>query len=393
MQRRDVVVIGAGAAGMMCAAEASRRGRTVLVVEHAKSPGEKIRISGGGRCNFTNRNVTPAQFISANPRFCISALSRYTQQDFIALVERHGIAYHEKTLGQLFCDGSAQQIVDLLLGEMKRAGADLRLDTRVTHVDKAANGFLLKLASGESLHCASLVVATGGKSIPKMGASDFGYRLAQQFGVRLTETHPALVPLTFDGALLTRLKPLVGIAVNARVQSGKIAFDEAMLFTHRGLSGPAILQISSYWRPGGEIRISLLPATDLFEALRGARAQNGRQEAHNFLATLLPRRLAKEIADVQHCAGNLADLPDAKLRALSDAVNDWRVIPAGSEGYRTAEVTLGGVDTCDLDSKTMETKSVRGLYFIGEVVEVTGWLGGYNFQWAWSSGWCAGQAV
>jgi predicted Rossmann fold flavoprotein len=393
MERRDVVVIGAGAAGMMCAAEAAKRGRSVLVVEHGRAPGEKIRISGGGRCNFTNRNVTPAAFISVNPRFCISALSRYTQQDFIALVERHHIAWHEKTLGQLFCDGSAQQIVDLLLGEMKHAGAELRLDTRVARVEKAADGFLLQLAGGEGLACRALVIATGGKSIPKMGASDFGYRLAQQFGLRLTPTHPALVPLTFDGALLARLKPLAGIAVQARVQSGKTIFDEAMLFTHRGLSGPAILQISSSWRQGGEIRISLLPGTDLFELLRAARAQNGRQEIHNVLATLLPRRLAKEIADSQHCSGNLADLSDAKLRKLSDAVNDWRVIPAGSEGYRTAEVMLGGVDTRDLDSRTMEAKPLRGLYFIGEVVDVTGWLGGYNFQWAWSSGWCAGQAV
>jgi predicted Rossmann fold flavoprotein len=251
----------------------------------------------------------------------------------------------------------------------------------------------VQLAGGEWLSCTALVVATGGKSIPKMGASDFGYRLAQQFGLRLTPTHPALVPLTFDGALLARLKPLAGIAVKARVQSGKTVFDEALLFTHRGLSGPAILQISSYWRQGGEIRISLLPATDLYEMLRAARTQNGRQEIHNVLATLLPRRLAKDIADAQDCTGNLADLPDAKLCRLSDAVNDWRVIPAGSEGYRTAEVTLGGVDTRDLDSRTMEAKAVRGLYFIGEVVDVTGWLGGYNFQWAWSSGWCAGQAV
>ncbi len=393
MQWRDVVVIGAGAAGMMCAVEAAKRGRRVLVVEHAKAAGEKIRISGGGRCNFTNRNVTPAAFISANPRFCISALSRYTQHDFIALVERHHIAWHEKTLGQLFCDGSAQQIINLLLGEMKQAGAELRLDTRVAHVDKTADGFLLQLAGGEQLSCRALVIATGGKSIPKMGASDLGYRLAQQFGLRLTPTHPALVPLTFEGALLARLKPLAGIAVNARVQSGKTIFDEAVLFTHRGLSGPAILQISSWWRQGGEIHISLLPGTDLFEVLRAARTQNGRQEIHNVLAMLLPRRLAKDIVDAQHCTGNLADLSDAKLRKLSDAVNDWRVTPAGSEGYRTAEVTLGGIDTRDLESRTMEAKSARGLYFIGEVVDVTGWLGGYNFQWAWSSGWCAGQAV
>jgi len=393
MTHTDVLILGAGAAGLMAAIQSSQRGRRTLVLDHADRPGKKILISGGGRCNFTNLHATPAQFISANPRFAISALSRYTQQDFIALVARHGIAYHEKTLGQLFCDGSAQQIIDLLLGEMTRGGATLRLDTRVSHVEKAADGFLLHVAGGERLHCSALVIATGGKSIPKMGASDFGYRLAQQFGVRLTETHPALVPLTFDGALLARLKPFAGIAVDARVRCGRIAFDEAMLFTHRGLSGPAILQISSYWRQGREIRISLLPGTDMFEALRAARSQNGRQEAHNFLATLLPRRLAKDIADAQSCTGNLADLPDAKLRALADAINDWCITPVGSEGYRTAEVTLGGVDTRDLDSRTMQAKAVPGLYFIGEVVDVTGWLGGYNFQWAWASGASAGQAV
>jgi predicted Rossmann fold flavoprotein len=393
LERRDIIVIGAGAAGMMCAVVAGKRGRSVLVIEHADAPGEKIRISGGGRCNFTNRHATPAQFISSNPHFCISALSRYTQDDFIALVERHGIAWHEKTLGQLFCDESAQQIIDLLLSEMKQANAELRLNSHVTTVEKVPEGFLLQLASGDRLQCDSLVVATGGKSIPKMGASDFGYKLATQFGVAVTPTRAALVPLTFDGDLLQLLKPLSGIAVNARVRSGKTSFDEAMLFTHRGLSGPAILQISTYWREGDEIRISMLSGTDLFHALRIARAQNGKQATHNFLATLLPRRLAKEIVDAEHCAGNLADLTDTQLRALNDAVNDWRITPAGSEGYRTAEVTLGGVDTQDLDSRTMEVHSVRGLYFIGEVVDVTGWLGGYNFQWAWSSGWCAGQAA
>ena len=393
MERRDVIVIGAGAAGMMCAAVAGSRGRTVLLVDHAKTPGEKIRISGGGRCNFTNRGAAPAQFISANPPFCISALSRFTPQDFIALVERHGIAYHEKTLGQLFCDGSAQQIIDMLLLEMRRAKAELWLNRKVTSVEKTAEGFVLRFSTGEMIECRALIVATGGKSIPKMGASDFGYRLAEQFGLKVTQTRPALVPLTFDGTLLERLKVLAGVAVDARVQCGKTAFDEAMLFTHRGLSGPAILQISSYWREGEDIRISLLPGTNLSELLRAAKAENGKQAPHNFLATLLPRRLAKDIADAQNCTGKLADLTEAKLCALSDAVNDWHITPSGSEGYRTAEVTLGGVDTRDLDSRTMEAKPVRGLYFIGEVVDVTGWLGGYNFQWAWSSGWCAGQAV
>jgi predicted Rossmann fold flavoprotein len=389
----DVVVIGAGAAGMMCAAEAGRRGRKVLVLESSKAPGEKIRISGGGRCNFTNLHASPAQFLSANPHFCISALSRYTQQDFIGLVDRHRIRWHEKTLGQLFCDGSAVQIIDMLLAEMKKADVQLRLNTKVQYVEKTADGFTLQLAAGEVLECGALVVATGGKSIPKMGATDFGYRLAEQFGVRVTETRAALVPLTFDGELLEQLSALSGVAAPARVRCGKTSFEEALLFTHRGLSGPAILQISSYWREGREIAIDLLPGTDVLDALRAARQQNGKQSPHNFLASLLPRRLAKEIADTSDYAGTLGGQSDEKLRKLAAQVNDWRIVPAGTEGYRTAEVTLGGVDTRDLDSKTMQAKSMPGLYFIGEVVDVTGWLGGYNFQWAWSSGWCAGQAV
>jgi predicted Rossmann fold flavoprotein len=389
----DVVIIGAGAAGMMCAAVAGQRGRKVLVLESAKAPGEKIRISGGGRCNFTNLHASPAQFLSANPHFCISALSRYTQQDFIALVRRYRIGWHEKTLGQLFCDGASGQIIDMLLAEMKEAGAQLRLNTKVQYVEKLQDGFSLQLACGEVLACNALVVATGGKSIPKMGASDFGYRLAEQFGVRLTDTSAALVPLVFDGELLEQLRSLSGVAVPARVRCGKISFEEALLFTHRGLSGPAILQISSYWRKGEEIAIDLLPGTNVLEALRDARQQSGKQSPHNFLATLLPRRLAKEIADTSHYAGTLGGLPDEKLRKLAEEINDWRIVPVGTEGYRTAEVTLGGIDTRDLDSKTMQANSVSGLYFIGEVVDVTGWLGGYNFQWAWSSGWCAGMAV
>ena len=389
----DVVIIGAGAAGMMCAAEAGRRGRKVLVLESAKAPGEKIRISGGGRCNFTNLHASPAQFLSANPHFCISALSRYTQQDFIALVQRHRIGWHEKSLGQLFCDGSAGQIIDMLLAEMKVARVQLRLNAKVQYVEKIPAGFTLQLASGEVLACSALVVATGGKSIPKMGATDFGYRLAGQFGVRVTDTSAALVPLVFDGELLEQLSALSGVAVPARVRCGKTGFEEALLFTHRGLSGPAILQISSYWREGEEIAVDLLPGTDVLEALRTARQQNGKQSPHNFLATLLPRRLAKEIADTSDYAGTLGGQPDERLRKLAAQVNDWRLVPTGTEGYRTAEVTLGGIDTRDLDSKTMQAKSVPGLYFIGEVVDVTGWLGGYNFQWAWSSGWCAGQSV
>ncbi|MFO1189551.1 MAG: NAD(P)/FAD-dependent oxidoreductase [Alphaproteobacteria bacterium] len=391
----DVVVVGAGAAGMMCAAQAGQRGRSVLVLDHATVPGEKIRISGGGRCNFTNLHASPANYLSHNPRFCISALRRYTARDFISLVERHGIAYHEKTLGQLFCDGSAQQIVDLLLAEMAESQAKLRLATAITDVKRTGSEFQLTLSAGpEPITCQSLVVATGGKSIPRMGASDFGYRLATRFGIAITETRPALVPLVLDPRTLARLKPLAGISVAARVTCGPAAFDEAILFTHRGLSGPAILQISSYWREGDTIVIALLPGLSVLETLRAIRKTGGRQSVATALGQYLPKRLARQIAEDHGMAtGMLADMSDLRLGKLGESVNGWRVCPAGSEGYRTAEVTLGGVDTKHLDSRTMAAKAVPGLYFIGEVVDVTGWLGGYNFQWAWSSGWCAGQVA
>lgn len=392
MDNYDVVVIGAGAAGMMCAIEAGKRGRRVLVVDHARAAGEKIRISGGGRCNFTNIDTAPGAFLSQNPRFCISALSRYTPKDFIALVERHGVAWHEKTLGQLFCDDSARQIVDMLLGEMRDAGVVLRLGVAATGIEKTDGGFRLDVGAAP-VACAALVVATGGKSIPKMGASGFGYAVAEQFGVAVTETRPALVPLTFETGLLERLKPLAGVAVDVRASCGKASFSEAMLFTHRGLSGPAILQISSYWREGEAIVVDMAPGTDVFEALKSAKREHGRQSVATVLAHHVPKRLAQLLADGAGAGGNIADTPDKTLRALAEAVNAWRVKPVGSEGYRTAEVTLGGVDTRYLDSRTMAAKAVPGLYFIGEVVDVTGWLGGYNFQWAWASGWCAGQAV
>ena len=390
MERWDVVVVGAGAAGMMCAAVAGQRGRKVLVLDSAKKPGEKIRISGGGRCNFTNLHATPTQFLSDNPHFCISALSRYKPADFIALMKLYKIGWHEKTLGQLFCDGSAVQIVDMLLSEMKAADAVLRLGVTVQYIEKTLSGFSLQLSSGEVLEFGALVVASGGKSIPKMGATDFGYRLAEQFGLRLTPTRPGLVPLTFDERMLERLGPLTGVALPARATCGKAAFDEALLFTHRGLSGPAILQISSYWREGQEIGVNLLPSIDALDALRAARHANGKQSVHTFLSSLLPRRFAVMIAGDD---GPLGGLSDARLQTLAKRVNDWRLTPTGTEGYRTAEVTLGGVDTNGLDSKTMQAKAVPGLYFIGEVVDVTGWLGGYNFQWAWASGWCAGMAA
>ncbi len=392
METVDIVVIGAGAAGMMCAIEAARRGRSVLVVDHAKTAGEKIRISGGGRCNFTNLHASPKNYLSQNPHFCISALSRYTQRDFIALVERYRIAYHEKTLGQLFCDGSALQIIEMLLAEMKLHGARLKLGCSVSSVRKSVEGFSLQLSDGP-VSCRSLVVACGGKSIPKMGATGFGYDIATQFGLRIVETRPALVPLTFEPNTLERLKPLAGVAVDAVVSCGKTKFAEAMLFTHRGISGPSILQISSYWREGDEIRIAMLPETDIFEALREQRKQSGKQALQTALAVYLPRKLAQTLAEDVGATGHLADMSDKMFRRVEAAINDWRIKPAGSEGYRTAEVTLGGVDTRELDSKTMEAKSVPGLFFIGEVVDVTGWLGGYNFQWAWSSGWVAGQAA
>ncbi|MET2826312.1 NAD(P)/FAD-dependent oxidoreductase [Mesorhizobium shangrilense] len=392
MQSYDVVIIGAGAAGMMCAVEAAKRARSVLILDHAAMPGEKIRISGGGRCNFTNTHASPKNFLSGNPHFCISALSRYTQRDFIALVERHRIAYHEKTLGQLFCDGSARQIIDMLVGEMQGRGVQLALSTSVEDISRSADGFVVTLSTG-TVSCQSVVVACGGKSIPKMGATGFGYEIADRFGVAVVETRPALVPLTFDARTLERLAPLAGNAVDAEVSCGKTRFSEAMLFTHRGVSGPAILQISSYWREGDEIRIAMLPGTDVAELLRDARRLNGRQAVQTVLANHLPKRLAQAVAERTGINGNLADMTDAQMKTVDAAVNDWRIKPAGSEGYRTAEVTLGGVDTNALDQKTMQAKSVPGLFFIGEVVDVTGWLGGYNFQWAWSSGWVAGQAV
>ncbi|MGE0660679.1 MAG: NAD(P)/FAD-dependent oxidoreductase [Reyranellaceae bacterium] len=391
-RRYDVIVAGAGAAGMMCAIEAGRRGRSVLVVDHARAPGEKIRISGGGRCNFTNLRTGPGNFISRNPHFAISALRRYQPQDFIALVDRHGIAWHEKTLGQLFCDGSARQIVDMLLREMRDAGAELRLGATLKEIDRSGDGFRL-VASGEPLECDRLVVATGGLSIPKMGATSFAYDIARSFGVPVVPTRPALVPLTFDGSLLDSMKALSGVSVDgARVTCDRTSFDEALLFTHRGLSGPAILQISSYWREGEAIEVALLPGMDLYTELRDMRAQNGRQSPVTALSALLPRRLAQFMADDSDRA-TLGDMPDQRLRALSERINRWRVTPSGSEGYRTAEVTLGGIDTDALDQRTMAAKTVPGLHFVGECVDVTGWLGGYNFQWAWASGWAAGQAV
>lgn len=392
MRQFDILIIGAGAAGMMCAAVGGKRGRSVLVVDHAEAPGKKIRISGGGRCNFTNRHTGPNAFLSSNPRFAISALRRYTQHDFIALVDRYGIAWHEKTLGQLFCDGSSQQIIDMLLNEMREAGATLELETSVDSIEREGDEYVVALSSGP-VRCKSLVVATGGKSIPKMGATGFAYQVAKQFDVPVTETRPALVPVTFETGMLERLKPLAGIAVDAVVGHGKTKFSEAMLFTHRGLSGPAFLQISSYWREGDDITVDMAPGLDFGAWLEEQKRTAGRQSVANALSSILPKRLGQFIAEIENLQGNIGDVGKAKAQALQTAIRNWRVRPVGSEGYRTAEVTLGGIDTAALNSQDMQVKTVPGLYFIGEAVDVTGWLGGYNFQWAWSSAWAAAQTA
>ncbi|MBK1970329.1 MULTISPECIES: BaiN/RdsA family NAD(P)/FAD-dependent oxidoreductase [Brevundimonas] len=399
----DVLIVGAGAAGMMCAIEAGKRGRRVRVIDHARAPGEKIRISGGGRCNFTNLGASGANFLGENPRFALSALRRFTQHDFIKMVDRHGIAWHEKTLGQLFCDDSAKQIIRMLTDEMKAAGVSLSLGVGVKAVERAGERFQVDLDDGSRVTAASLVVATGGKSIPKMGATGWGYEVARRFGLRVTDTRPALVPLTFEPGLLEQLKPLAGVSVDAVVRhkapkdagagcpTKETVFREGLLFTHRGLSGPSILQISSYWREGEAITVDLAPDRDAAAEILAAKTENGKQAVHTAVGHVVPRRLAEALCARENLSGKLAEVGDKKLRALAEGINAWTVKPVGSEGYRTAEVTLGGVDTAALDQQTMEAKAVPGLFFIGEVADVTGWLGGYNFQWAWSSGWAAGQ--
>ncbi len=388
----DVIIIGAGAAGMMCGAVAGQRGRSVLLIDHAEKPGEKIRISGGGRCNFTNLHCGPDNFISQNPHFCKSALSRYTPYDFIDLVERYGIAWHEKTLGQLFCDGRSQQIIDLLLNECEKAGNEIWLGAEVIDVRRTPDGEYIVTTNRQSLTCESLVIATGGASIPKMGATRFGYKLAEQFGLGIIETVPALVPLTFTDELKAPLKALSGVSVTARVSNDRMRFDEDLLFTHRGLSGPSILQISSYWEPGEHINVDLEPGIDILETLKTTRTEKPRQNIKTIISAWLPDRLAEHICkDVKKL--RIADMSDPELINIALQINGWQIKPAGTEGFRTAEVTKGGVDTDDLSSKTMECRRFPGLYFIGEVVDVTGHLGGHNFQWAWASGHAAGQAV
>jgi predicted Rossmann fold flavoprotein len=396
MSHYDVVIIGAGAAGLMCAIEAGKRGRKVIVYDQARTVAGKIRISGGGRCNFTNIHSKPANFHSENPHFCISALKRYTPKHFIALVEKHNIAYHEKTLGQLFCDNSAQDIIQMLLAECELAGVKIQTNTTVNAVSKTNDGFEMGIRSQtheETITSASLVISTGGPSIPKMGSTGFGYDIARQFHIKIVDPVPALVPLTFGQEYIFDFRDLAGVAVDVSVKCANTIFNEALLFTHRGLSGPAILQISSYWRSGEEIIINLAPKNNVFEELISLKVKNPKQEIQTALGAILPKRLAIYLCDKAGIHGALADLSHKKLKTIADNVQDWRLKPNGTEGFATAEVTRGGVSTHELSSKTFETDQVAGLYFIGEVVDVTGHLGGFNFQWAWASGYASGQYV
>jgi predicted Rossmann fold flavoprotein len=388
--RFDVAVIGAGAAGMMCAATAGKRGRRVVLMDHAARLGEKIRISGGGRCNFTNVRCAPENFLSRNPHFCRSALARYQPKDFIALVEKHGIRYHEKKLGQLFCDDSATRIVDLLKRECDEAGVAWRTPCSVKTIERNNTAFVLETSSG-TVECEALVVATGGLSVPKIGASPFGYKVAEQFGLAVVPPRPALVPLTFDATELARFGDLAGVSVDVEVTAGAGRFRENLLFTHRGLSGPAILQISSYWTPGTPLHIDLLP--DISSGQLFAEHRRSRAAPATVLGEHLPKRLAQQWCEAAAATRPMIELSDKALHALATGLHDWQVKPSGTAGYQKAEVTLGGVDTDGLSSKTMAARDVPGLYFIGEVVDVTGHLGGYNFQWAWASGFVAGSAA
>jgi len=389
MEQRDVVIIGAGAAGMMCGMVAGARGRSVLLIDHARNIGEKIRISGGGRCNFTNLGTTAAHFLCRNPHFVKSALGRYLPQDFVDLVEAHGIAWHEKAKGQLFCNESAVQIVDMLKAELAAVGAEIWAGTTV---EKVSHGFEITTSRGV-VRAESLVVASGGKSIPKIGASGFGYALAAQFGLEVLPTRAGLVPLTFGAGDLAHFREMAGVSLPVVVSCGAGRFADELLFTHRGLSGPAILQISSFWREGEAVTIDLLPSGGVREAVAAARAEAGGQAVQTMLARLLPKKLARYMAARFGFDGTVSDLAKTDIAALETLLRAWQVLPIGTEGYRTAEVTLGGVCTDDLEAKTMQARAVRGLFFVGEVVDVTGWLGGYNFQWAWASGAAAGQVA
>ena len=397
MHKSDVIIIGASASGMMCAIEAGKRSRSVIILDHATKAGNKIRMSGGGRCNFTNYDVSADNYTSHNPHFCKSALSRYSQWDFIALVEKYQIPYHERSHGQLFCDDSANDILEMLLAECRNANVAISLKTNILNISKPGeNGFIINTRHKESeqqYHCNSLVIATGGLSIPTMGATAFGYQTAKQFGLNVLPTHPGLVPFTLQPDDIKHLSDLSGIAVESIVSSNQNSFRENILFTHRGLSGPAILQISSYWLAGKTLTINLLPDLDLLNELKRIKQQNSKLQLKTLLGKYLPKRLINIFLENEMSNTTLQDLSNEQLDKVCLTFQHWQIKPNGTEGYRTAEVTLGGVDCNELSSKTMESTKVPGLYFIGEVMDVTGWLGGYNFQWAWSSGWCAGQYV
>src|SRR5690606_38178832 len=388
----DVLVIGAGAAGLMCALTAGQRGRLVQVIDHANKVGKKILMSGGGRCNFTNTGTTPGNFLSANPHFCKSALARYTPADFIDMVERHGIAYHEKELGQLFCDVSSKQIVRMLLDECAAAGVQIRTDCGVQNIERGTDGFHVQTARGV-FHSASLVIATGGLSIPSMGASGFGYEVARRFGHELLPTRAGLVPLTLSGKHQERFAELSGVALPVEAHCNGQSFRNSMLITHRGVSGPAILQISSFWQPGDDLRLDLLPGLDAGEWLQRMKRERSAAELRTVLSEVIPRRLALRLCEQWLGDKPVRQLDERQIKAAAELLSGFPLVASGTEGYRTAEVTLGGVDTRKVSFSTMESQLVPGLHFIGEVLDVTGWLGGYNFQWAWASGHAAGNAV
>jgi predicted Rossmann fold flavoprotein len=393
MQKTDIIIIGAGAAGLMCAIEAAKRQRQVIVLDHANKPGKKILMSGGGRCNFTNYHCSPQHFISHNPHFCKSALTRYTQWDFINLVKKHHIPFHEKTLGQLFCDHKSKDILNMLLTECQLAAAEIRLNTDILKIEKISDHHFKIHSSRGDFHCQSIVIATGGLSIPTMGASPFGYKVAEQFGLKVWPTRAGLVPLTLHTQDKERLSTLAGVAVDTISSTASQSFRENMLFTHRGLSGPAILQLSSYWQAGETIAINLLPELALEQYLTAQKQQQPQKQLNTILHDLLPKRLIELFIPPEIAEKKLATLSQATITQTATQLNSWHIKPNGTEGYRTAEVTLGGVDCDVLSSKTFEVTTQPGLYFIGEVLDVTGWLGGFNFQWAWSSGWAAGQVV
>lgn len=393
MKKTDVLIIGASASGLMCAIEAAKRGRSVVVLDHARKPGNKIRMSGGGRCNFTNYTVDAENYLSNNVHFCKSAISRFTQWDFIALVHKYNIPYHERDHGQLFCDETAKDILDMLLAECELYKVTICLKTEITKIEKQADNHYRITSSRGDFHCQSIVIATGGLSIPTMGATPFGYKIAEQFGIKVWPTKAGLVPFTLQPEDKARFSPLSGIAIESVITYQDVSFRENLLFTHRGLSGPVVLQVSSYWQPGSEIQIDLLPDNNLLDELVSLQATRSQAKLKNVLADYLPKRVIATFLDEQLLEKSLQNISHSLFEEVADALHSWRIKPNGTEGYRTAEVTVGGVDCNAVSSKTMEANEVKGLYFVGEVLDVTGWLGGYNFQWAWSSGWCAGQYV